>query len=199
MISIAGVSVQQHNGRPTQFVQCNYCDQEEAIPRRNGLLPPEAVSKIAGQKGWKFVRTGKHVCPKCLGKFKEIKMNKKEDAPREMTPADKRKIFRAIDENYDERGQRYIDTCTDQVIAKELSVPRKWVSDVREQDFGPSGSNDEMQKVSSAIGRLAGDAKAAADAAMEAATVAEKVKLECEELKARLEALEASVGPRRVA
>lgn len=201
VVSIAGVRTDniEYGGtrKFAQFVQCGYCDEEERFIPKGAAFPPEALKKMCIQKGWKWVGSGKHACPKCLGKFKAIAM-KKDNAPREMTPADKRNIFREIDANYDDKNSRYIGDATDNEIAKKLGVPRKWVENVRDSDFGPSGRNEEMDKVSSAIGMLASDATRAADQAMEAAAAAEKVKLEAETLKKRLDALEASVGPRAV-
>lgn len=183
-----------------QVVKCNYCKATETIIKTREFKPATALQKMVTNKGWRWSKSGKHCCPKCIAKFKAIKMVKKDEtAPREMTPADKRKIFREIDENYDEANSRYIGEATDQAIAKKLAVPSKWVSTVRDENFGPSGRNEEMERVGSALGRLAHESKAAADKALVAAEAAEKVKLECEDLRKRLEKLEASFGPRRVA
>lgn len=204
-VSIEGVEVRSvaygDTKKRAQVVCCGYCKSTEEIFPKGNLLPPEAVKGMAVNKGWKWVKTGKHVCPKCIKKFKAVSMSKtkSDDAPREMQPADKRNIFREIDANYDEKNQRYLDNATDQEISKKLGVPRKWVSDIREADFGPSGRNEEMERVASAIGLMAHQAKMAADEALTAAEKAEKVKIECETLRKRLEALEGAVGPQRAA
>lgn len=200
--STPGVELQSKGGRGReQVVCCKYCPNKLPISNGHGFKSPAVLQRLATREGWKWSSNGKHACPKCISKFKvKSSMKKSENtAPREMLREDKRNIFREIDANYDGTNQRYIDDATDQEIAKKLGVPRKWVSDVREADFGPVGRNEEMERVASLLGKLAHDAKQSADKALIAAEQAEKAKLECETLRKRLEAVEASVGPRRVA
>lgn len=117
------------------------------------------------------------------------------EKPREMQPADKRKIFRAIDDNYDERGLRYVGDSTDETIAKSLDMPRAWVSKVRQESFGPSGANEDMDKLMAALGRLQADARKASSDALLAAEKAEAVSVQCEEMKEKLQKIVDAVGP----
>ena len=183
-----------------QVVCCKYCPNKLPISNGHGFKSPTVLQRLATREGWRWSSNGKHACPKCITKFKVKSMKKSDNtAPREMNREDKRNIFREIDANYDGKNQRYINDATDQEIAKKLGVPRKWVSDVRDSDFGPCGRNEEMERVASLLGKLSHDANEAANKALAAAEQAEKVKLECETLRKRLDAVEASVGPRRVA
>lgn len=52
-------------------------------------------------------------------------------------PLTNRKIMDALDGCYAPEQQRYKGGYTDDTVAKALGVPRKWVSDIREQFFGP--------------------------------------------------------------
>lgn len=66
----------------------------------------------------------------------------KTEQPREMSRDDRRIIFAKIDEVY--VGNGYSAPWTDAGIAKDLGVPRAWVAQVREEMFGPEGSNAEF-------------------------------------------------------
>lgn len=203
-VEIPGVVVKSvvHGDRrmPAQVVQCGYCGAEAPVLKTGkSLRPPELVRQVAVNNGWQWAKSGKHACPKCLKKFKAKKMAaSNSNAPREMQPSDKRAIFREVDANYDDVNQRYLGAATDQEIAKKIGVPRKWVETVREADFGPSGVNEEMHKVASVLGELTSRTREATNLAMEAAAVAEKLQIECETLRKRLDAIDSAVGPRPV-
>jgi len=68
----------------------------------------------------------------------------KADPPRSPERSDERRIFRTIDEHYRDDGSGYIGDASDDALAKQLGVPRKWVTDVRISHFGESDSNDAM-------------------------------------------------------
>lgn len=125
-------------------------------------------------------------------------MQKAEEPPREMTQAERRAIFREIDGSYDEKHGRYVDSMTDQAIATKLAIPRKWVADVREENFGPSGENDEIERVASLLGRVDAELREAIDKCLDAAGAAEKLKVEVADAKNRVEQLRRAFGPHRV-
>lgn len=66
----------------------------------------------------------------------------KADPPREMSRDDRRIIFAKIDEIY--VGNGYQAPWTDTAVAKDLGVPAAWVAKVRDEMFGPEGSNPEI-------------------------------------------------------
>jgi hypothetical protein len=61
------------------------------------------------------------------------------DKPRELGREDRRIINDKLDEVYGREA--YKAPWTDAAVAKDLGVPRDWVVQVREQFFGPAGSN----------------------------------------------------------
>lgn len=68
----------------------------------------------------------------------------KAEAPREMGRDERRIITDKLDDVYDDKAGRYKAPWTDAAVSRDLGVPRSWVSDVREQFFGPEGSNEEF-------------------------------------------------------
>lgn len=179
-----------------QVIDCDGCGGNAVVfSTGKTFLPPTALAQMFARRGWRVHKRGKHLCPDCIAK-EDRKMT---DSPREPTPKDNRRIIARLMEVYDDDNSRYCDDFTDNSIAKELAVPRKWVERAREQNFGPSGRNSEMDKVASAIGAIHAEAKAAADAAMAAAAKAEDAMTRADEMKQRLDGLEQAVGPRRVA
>lgn len=80
--------------------------------------------------------------------MKVVKMETSEapkaEPPREMGREDRRIITDKLDEVYDEKAVRYRSPWTDAAVARDLGVPRAWVGEVREQFFGPEGSNPEF-------------------------------------------------------
>lgn len=197
---IKGVEVRQerHDGAVgiAQFVKCHECDSELRVsPTGSGsVLPENFIRKKAIQSGWVWKKNGRHECPNCL---KGDDMDT--DAPREMSAADRRKIFREIDEGYDEVNSRYCDNITDNVIAKKLGVPRKWVSDIRDENFGPSGENVEMDRLASNLGKVQADLTDAINKCMVTAAEAEKKLGEVEGLRKQLDQIRTAVGPYRAA
>jgi hypothetical protein len=77
-------------------------------------------------------------------------------SPREPTIADRRKIMDALDAFYDIKAGRYVDDHTDLKIAERVvGMPRKWVSDLRDQLYGPE-RNEAAEKRDDAINKLDG-------------------------------------------
>lgn len=197
--SIPGVDTRgvDRGGRlvKAMIVNCHACGATHNIYPPNANFPAAKVSKIMIARGWTMdIKRGRHVCADCCKK--ETAMPEK---PREMQPADRRKIFRKLDEVYDDANGRYCDGWTDNAVAKDLAVPRKWVEVIREEAFGPAGRNVEMDRIAAEIGQLRAAAKAAEDAAMKAAADAERLVSQADDLRKRLEGLEAAVGPRAIA
>lgn len=177
-----------------QFMKCSECEKELRIASSHsgGTLPPEPIFKTARHNGWLPKKNGKHICPSCQ-KGDEVDT----DAPREMTAKDRRLIFREIDECYDDVNSRYVDNYTDATIATKLGMPRKWVEDIREENFGPSGVNTEMDRVASALGKINAELTDAINDCMEAAAKAEKLKERVEAARGDLDKIKAAVGPHR--
>ena len=178
-----------------QVIHCDQCGGNDiAFTNKSGFLPPVALRQIFERRGWTVHPKGKHACPACIEKEKPVA----DTAPRTPTPADRRKVYARLLEVYDTDNGRYCDDITDQSVAKELAVPRRWVEDIREADFGPAGGNLEMERVVSAIGQMHGEAKRLEGEAMEVAAKAEKLAGQADDLMKRVRGIEEAVGPRAV-
>ncbi len=181
--------------RMGQVIVCDECGGTDVVfSSAKTFLPPTALAQMFERKGWSVHKRGKHRCPDCISKEAKIT-----DAPREPAPKDNRKIIARLMEVYDDSKSRYCDGFTDNLIAKELGVPRKWVERLRDQNFGPSGRNAEMDAVASAIGQIHAEAKKVADDAMALAARAEDVINKADAMRAKLDELDRAVGPRSVA
>lgn len=77
-----------------------------------------------------------------------------------MTRDDRRLIVAEIKGCWDEEKARYMDGWHDERIAQTLGahVPKAWVTEVREDYFGESGSNEQfdelMRKTEAALGDM---------------------------------------------
>lgn len=196
-------------------ITCCRCGRVEELVAsgHTGSLPQTVINKKFQQKGWKTGR--KAVGPCCLApkpaKFvAEEAMKPKTidsiatqinsqspvqapvaiESPREMTAADKRKVFRAIDDQWDEGKGRYIGAASDQQIADTLGVPRAWVKEVREENFGRSQRNEDLDKMIGDAKNLRAEAARNAASALDLATKFEKMDMAYQDLIRRLEAVE---------
>lgn len=70
------------------------------------------------------------------------------------TLRDRQRIAAALDDRYDTTAGRYKGNSTDVAIGEELSVPRAWVTSVREMLYGPSGANEAQASAAPALAAL---------------------------------------------
>ena len=59
------------------------------------------------------------------------------DAPREMKRSDRQVIFNKLQDVYPKEDVGYAEGWDDDRVAKDLGVPRAWVTTIREENFGP--------------------------------------------------------------
>lgn len=105
----------------------------------------------------------------------------KAEPPRVMAIDDRRIVFEKIGDVYVDPKIGYSKDWTDQRIAVELGCPRAWVSEVREQFYGPEANQELVtlrgahKRITDKMAELAVDAKnlsvTAADVAREQATL----------------------------
>lgn len=76
------------------------------------------------------------------------------EAPRQPNFDEKRIIFTKLEEIYIDERTGYSGNWTDQKVADDLGIPRKWVEDMREANFGPVGNNEEARKAMDELGKL---------------------------------------------
>jgi len=125
----------------------------------------QVIRKIEA-KGWALVKK-KLRCPSCEAKRREASdtqckteepMQKKAMTAPAKTPAtvtelrkptaiQKRQIIGILEDVYDDDLKRYRGKETDKSVAETIgiNVMPGWVAEIREDMFGPDGSNDEME------------------------------------------------------
>lgn len=105
-------------------------------------------------------------------------------------PQTLKRIFRFIDANYDEPGQRWAGTMTDAQAAAELDQPIEAIQATRDEFFGPQGTTDATVAMCAIDGleELAEMAKTIAGFTQRAAAIAkqleEKARSEIDDLNA---------------
>jgi hypothetical protein len=132
-------------------IECRKCGvgARYKIANSAGFSSTLAV-KYFRNHGWDIGKTPRgDLCPDCIGRAtgKVTTMKSQPaaaEAPREMSREDRRIIFTKIDELYLSDKTGYSPPWTDAAVARDLGVPRAWVSQVREDLFGPEGSNAEF-------------------------------------------------------
>lgn len=145
--------------RIVQFIKCSHpgCTEEFKSPLIAKRKPEHFLIKTAIRKDWQFNERKKTAfCPK----HGDRKVNtpaphaQKVSAPREATPADRRRIFKEIDECYDVANNRYISGFSDKVLADKLKLPWAWIAEQREKNFGPAGPDMRIIKAEEDIKAL---------------------------------------------
>lgn len=141
--------------------RCDTCGREEVVTcdylRGSGgarWAPNEGrVKKKLTAHGWVDLK-GKLACPGCEAKRKAMQAKSKEpeaaSAPPDMSRRQRIEIIKMIAEVYDLDHGRYQGGETDDTVAaalSELSVRPGWVAQVREEEFGPSGGNEDLDAV----------------------------------------------------
>lgn len=151
-------------------IQCADCNAEAFFaPNSGGRFPPSAAETHFRRDGWTVGKGPRRdFCPKCTAKQAEkqkgsnvVELPKlKAPEPRSMTRDDRRLIVAEIKGCWDEEKARYMDGWHDERIAQTLGshVPKAWVTEVREDYFGESGSNEQfdelMRKTEAALGDM---------------------------------------------
>ena len=69
------------------------------------------------------------------------------EASRQPGFVEKRIIFSKLEEVYLDEKVGYSGDWTDQKMATSLGVPRKWIEDIRESNFGPAANNEEQRRL----------------------------------------------------
>ena len=140
-------------------ITCGHCGTTgvTAINTLKGAADENVFEKYVLTKfeklGWKpGKRVSQHKCPKCFTAIKIAAIRKSKAMPppklvsppltvtpevRTMTRDERRIIFEKINEVYVGEKVGYSDSWSDDKVAKDLGVPRAWVSTIREDMFGP--------------------------------------------------------------
>ena len=151
------------HGQPRTCCTCRVCGREEVIAASRGRIGRDANGAAATKiqmMGWSYI--GKRLrCPACEAKRKVTNMASRKSktsnrtskppgkaitpsSPREPTFVQKRAILDLLNECYDTDDGCYCQGDTDETIADVLKVMPGWVIQLREEFYGPAGSNEEM-------------------------------------------------------
>ncbi|TDR28917.1 hypothetical protein DES43_1544 [Aquamicrobium defluvii] len=137
-------------------VKCRKCGAKKGFHRRRPEdLPQDFFKKHGWQLGGGVYMD---LCPDCANtkpiKIKEPKKKMasnvtkletvKAEQPREITREERQRIHAKIGDHYLDTG--YSPPWTDRAIAEAEKVPLAWVSEIREQFYGPEGSNPLYDK-----------------------------------------------------
>jgi len=119
-------------------------------------------------------------------------------SPREPTRQQRRDIMDLLADVYDVSAERYRQGDTDETVADVLGVMPGWVAQLREDFFGPSGANHDMQALADEVAAaIAADQKALKQIDQMAALVRARTET-LKTLQSRLQGIEAAVGPRKM-
>jgi rubredoxin len=146
---------------------CDECSRSEVVPANHGSEKSGKYNINEGQvkrklcaQGWSDVK-GKLRCPSCEAKrkisnHKEANMATKQEPKsasvvpmREPTKEQKREIVAMLQITYDTDAGRYKSGDTDKTVAEAIGggVMWGWVAEIRDDLFGPDGTNDDVAKL----------------------------------------------------
>lgn len=183
-------------GRSEAKAVCDECGKEEHVlcayvGKANARQPKvnQARSKVL-TKGWSYVKN-KLRCPSCEAKRNVVQMK-----PKEPTKRQRIEIFTLLAECYDLDAGCYKKGDTDEVLAECLGVLPGWVAEIRESEFGPAGSNEDIESLVKELETHAEAVKNAQRKVEEATKDLDKLKSATEDYSARLDKIRNAVGPR---
>lgn len=138
-------------------IECADCSRVAFFaPNSGGRFPPNAAESHFRRDGWTVGKGPRRdFCPACTAKRAEkpkgsnvVELKPAVPAPRIMSRDDRRLIIAEIKGCWDEEKRRYMDGWHDERIAQALGahVPKAWVTEVREDYFGESGSNEQFDE-----------------------------------------------------
>lgn len=157
---------ERHGGIPKRVarITCSSCGVSTAIniETSKGFLVPQAIRMKFERMRWEVGRhSNRDLCPACVLKQKEkpalkivsssptpaapaAALSPSEQPPRTMQRDDRRIIFEKLNEVYLDDKRGYDTGWSDQRVAADLGVPRKWVELIRAENFGDVGANADM-------------------------------------------------------
>ncbi|WP_228711324.1 hypothetical protein [Tritonibacter mobilis] len=119
-------------------------------------------------------------------------------APREPTRMQKREIMDLLNEVYDDEKQCFCGGETDDTVAKVLNVMPGWVAGIREEFFGPDGSNDDMAALGDEIRKFMQDTQTRLTAAKLEVESLDAVICRVSSMAKTLDQIKEAVGPRNL-
>jgi hypothetical protein len=172
------------------FVSCGHCGVVKTVkvntftgtPSDQDEIEQQFIVKKLQEMGWLVgKKSEQHRCPGCYSAIKASQARKNEekvvtlpvkiaepDAPRTMSRDDRRIVFEKLNEVYVDEKVGYGPGWTDSKVATDLGVPRAWVKQVRDEMFGPEGSNEEIRATINEAQTLLNDIRVVSNAIAEA-------------------------------
>lgn len=201
-----------HQGRHMRgaIVTCGRCGAVRTVPinhfkghaREDDALEQQFIRNKLTADGWLIgKKDSQHRCPGCYTAIKvsqarkneenkivtlPVKPAEKAEAPREMSREERRIIFEKLNEVYVDERTGYGPGWTDAKVATDLGVPRAWVKGLRDEMFGPDGSNEEIRATISDAERLLNDIKVVANAISEATAPLKTLLAKAEQVEKRV-------------
>lgn len=195
---------------------CDTCstitEVKAAYERKNGTFRPnegQVIQKLT-HNGWSYIK-GSLLCPTCEQQRRDtINANIKADTmtaieePKQPSREQKRQIVALLTEVYDTKTGCYTGGETDKTVADTIGggVMLGWVSQIREDLFGPDG-NDELNDLKEEVAALT---KATAEVAKKCSEEIQSALSSLREynglrqtltdLEARVNKLKKAIGPR---
>lgn len=126
--------------------RCPRCHEIAKEARRKGGSGAVAGAMAAAQgkkEHEEFVKMTTTPKPSTVTPLRAVE-GASQEPPREMSREDRRIIFAKLQDVYIDEKSGYADQWTDITVAKDLNVPRAWIEQIREENFGPVKSNAEI-------------------------------------------------------
>lgn len=145
--------------------ECSNGSEVVEIPNGHPTIMQNNADRLFRNKGWSIGKNRKHdICPKCIGRLAEEKEQRRKDQlarlssprpetnvvelktpkaepPREMSREDRRIIISKLDAVYIDETSGYDSGWNDEKVARDLGVPKAWVTKLRDENFGPEASS----------------------------------------------------------
>lgn len=199
-------------GAPSATAHCDMagCDVTEIVAcayqrgPRSGQAVPDAgqVHKKLSNQGWSFIKN-KLRCPDCEAARKVVPMKSFEELEmpkdlREPTKTERREIMLMLSEVYDTDQERYRQGDTDDSVAEVLNVMPGWVSEIREDLFGPDGGNEDIESLELKIAEFRAEATKLLDEATKANQAVVRTLEQAKDFQSQLDKIKKAIGPRNV-
>ena len=206
-MTITSIKNQGKGGRVK--ITCDECQTSIEVPCQYNLFksinggesrPDEGgVNKKMVAMGWSVVK-GKHTCKTCKADRKAKKMVTKQASQKSAALVDpskkqKRDIISALGSYYDTEAGRYKGGETDASIAELCEVMPGWVSQLRDDLYGPDGGKEDIEALISKIKALEVDCKIGLSAIQSQGDNLKTTLKRCQDIAANLARIKEAVGP----
>lgn len=161
-------------GRRAEDDRCPACVNREAEAKRRKL-------HVVEKEGAEAMPSLEKIQAFALGG----EVSSRAEPPPEMTRDHRRIIFAKLQDIYVDESSGYSAGWTDDRVAKDLGVPRAWVSKVRDENFGPDTSAEMVAALA--------DARACIEAADELRKEMDRLVTRGAEILKRVDAIERTV------